>query len=296
MEEPLTEQRIQDLFDALERFGGDLVLFRRMALAASYGRAAPPELSGLDAVRLSNDLARLEMIWQLTAFTGGDFQPGGAGAGAAFASFDLLAGAWSEGSGAGPSDEEGDQDDANSLAQALAAMVRLTASMSPPGTTNVFATFTPEEMAAVAAHAERIGAVMAQEQAAAMELQAQSEARAAGLARIHEGDPEAREWLRANGQEAPLAGNRFDAAEALAFVDELYAAGAERVVVASESIVDDEHELSLGGPYADTLKVHLPPDPSRRAALFAIAAREAREEGFDPEPDTGQEMLVFWWD
>lgn len=183
------------------------------------------------------------------------------------------------------------------MAQALAGMVRLTASVTPPGRPNVFGTFTREEMAAVAAHADRIAAALAPERSAAlMELQAESEVRAAGLKHIHAGDPEAREWLRANGQEAPLAGNRFDAAEALAFVDELYAAGAERVVIASESIVDDEYEMSLGGPYADTLKVQLPADASRRAALFQIAEREAREEGFDPEPDTGQEMLVFWWD
>lgn len=98
MEEPLTEQRIRDLLDALDRFGGDHLRFHAMLNGARYGGSAPPELagSGLDPVRLSDDLTRLELIWNMT---GGEFQPGGAGTDAAFASFDLLAGAWAAGSG-----------------------------------------------------------------------------------------------------------------------------------------------------------------------------------------------------
>ena len=48
---------------------------------------------------------------------------------------------------------------------------------------------------------------------------------------ITDADPEALAWIRGNGQEAPLAGNRFDREDALAFVESLYAAGATRVVV-----------------------------------------------------------------
>lgn len=113
---------------------------------------------------------------------------------------------------------------------------------------------------------------------------------------ITDADPEARAWLRANGQEAPLAGNRFDKADALEFVEQLYAAGATRVVVAANCIRDDAAERKLGGPYADGIKVELPDDPGKRRALFEISNREAEEEGFDPEPDEGQRVLFLWWD
>lgn len=113
---------------------------------------------------------------------------------------------------------------------------------------------------------------------------------------ITDADPEALAWIRGNGQEAPLAGNRFDREDALAFVEQLYAAGAARVVVAASCIRDDAAERALGGPYADGLKVELPDDPGKRRALFEISNREAEDEGFDPEPDEGQRVLVLWWD
>lgn len=59
---------------------------------------------------------------------------------------------------------------------------------------------------------------------------------------------------------------------------------------------NDEQECSHGGPYADGIRVHFPRDPAFRHALFKIVAREARSEGFDPEPDTGQESVFLWWD
>jgi len=110
-------------------------------------------------------------------------------------------------------------------------------------------------------------------------------------AQIQRGDPEARAWLAAAGP-APLAGNRFgDAAEARAFVEELYAAGAERVVVASEAIREEEEGL-----YADALRVQLPRKAAPRRAVFAIVNREVEEEGLDPYEDKGQPSLYLWWD
>ena len=104
-------------------------------------------------------------------------------------------------------------------------------------------------------------------------------------------DPEAREWLSRG--DTSLATNRFDdAADALRLVDALYAAGAERVVVASENILDEGEE----GWYCDALRVVLPADGAKRAALFDIVNREAEDEGYDPEFDAGQTTLFLWWD
>jgi hypothetical protein len=69
-----------------------------------------------------------------------------------------------------------------------------------------------------------------------------------------------------------------------------------RVVIASECINDDDHEMSLGGPYADGLRVQLPADADQRHALFTIASREAEGEGFDPIDDAGQDTIFLWWD
>ena len=106
-------------------------------------------------------------------------------------------------------------------------------------------------------------------------------------------DPEAAGWLRDPGYESGLAGNRFDSAEEGAeFVDALYAAGAVKVVIASEQIQEE-------GPkqrYADALRVVLPDDSAKRAELFRIVNREAVEEGYDREADTGQSILFIWWD
>jgi hypothetical protein len=103
-------------------------------------------------------------------------------------------------------------------------------------------------------------------------------------------DPEAREWLRSNPGHAPLAANAFDADDARAFVDSLYAAGAVRVVIASENIRDEDP------PYCDALRVQLPADPAARAAVLALTNAQAESEGFDPADDTGQEVVFLWWD
>ena len=107
---------------------------------------------------------------------------------------------------------------------------------------------------------------------------------------------EARVWLAGTANPFPLASNRFDTkAAAAAFIDSLYAAGADTVwvlnVAQDSALVADE-----GGPYADALLVRLPSDRAARSRLFAFGAREARHEGFDPDRDSGQRYLYFWWD
>lgn len=158
---------------------------------------------------------------------------------------------------------------------------------------------TPEEMAAVRAQASSFGAAYGAfrrltAEAAEAAQPSPEEQRAALLKRasmVQPRDPEARAWLKKNRGEAPLAANRFDAGEARAFIESLYAAGAKRVVIASESIRRDEDP-----PYADAVRVVLPQAADQRAALFALVNAEAVEEGFDPASETGQKVLYLWWD
>ena len=106
--------------------------------------------------------------------------------------------------------------------------------------------------------------------------------------------PEAREWIRTNGREGPLASNRFEGKEdGLAFVNALYEAGAVKVVV--DSIIDDKIEMDEGGPYADALIVRLPADAASRKRLLSIVDSEAKKQG-EPVADVGLQTLYFWWD
>lgn len=162
-----------------------------------------------------------------------------------------------------------------------------------------FASATPEEMAAVRALAPAFAAAygtfrrLVAETVEAVQPSPE-EQRAAILKRaltVQRADPEARAWLKKNRGDAPLAANRFEAADARAFIESLYQAGAERVVIASESIHRDEDP-----PYADAVRVVLPRTAEQRAALFALVNAEAVQEGFDPTSDTGQKVLYLWWD
>ncbi len=112
--------------------------------------------------------------------------------------------------------------------------------------------------------------------------------------------PEALEWLRANGHEAALASNRFrSTAEAITFVEQLYAAGARRVFVPADTIIDDEEERELGGPYSDSLVIQLSGSdvPESLARLYC---EEATLEGYDlregPPPPIAGRYLFLWWD
>jgi hypothetical protein len=112
--------------------------------------------------------------------------------------------------------------------------------------------------------------------------------------------PEALQWLRSNGHEAALASNRFSSTpEAIAFVEQLYAAGARRVFVPADTIRDDEEERELGGAYSDSLVIELSssdvPEP-----LSRLYCEEATLEGYDlsqePPPVIDGRYLFLWWD
>ena len=107
--------------------------------------------------------------------------------------------------------------------------------------------------------------------------------------------PEAVAWLAANDNPYALASNRFDSTgQARAFVAELYARGAERVVVAPDSI---RPEPEAGGDYADTLIVALPQAPEARARLVELGAAEARRDGYTQDEDLVERgYLLLWWD
>jgi hypothetical protein len=118
---------------------------------------------------------------------------------------------------------------------------------------------------------------------------------------LHPG-PEALEWLRQNKNTSALASNRFGPTEeAIKFVEELYALGAEKVIIAQHCIQDDEQTIQEeGGPYADGLTVFLPKDLSARRALLERCYQEAESEGFGDEnfnPASYKEDFTFmWWD
>ena len=108
---------------------------------------------------------------------------------------------------------------------------------------------------------------------------------------------EASAWLRANWSEHAFATNRFGTtANAIEFVDRLYETGA------TEICVDNVRMFAHHGwaPYADTLIVRLPDDPSKRSALFDRIELIGRpDENGDHEQafiDFGQKEVRLWWD
>jgi hypothetical protein len=107
---------------------------------------------------------------------------------------------------------------------------------------------------------------------------------------------EAAAWLRANWGETAFAANRFGATEnALAFVNQLYEAGATQVCVDNEMMLPN-HDWT---PYADTLLVRMPEEPHKRRALFELMEHTGRpdEGGGDwPLIDCGQPQVQLWWD
>ena len=106
--------------------------------------------------------------------------------------------------------------------------------------------------------------------------------------------PEAREWLKKNDNESPLATNRFDdSEEALSFVNKLYELGAVRVEV--DNILEEDWRIQEeGGPYADTLIVILPKDAEKKKTLIKLQTKEF--PAWETQSNSGEEQAVFWWD
>ena len=112
----------------------------------------------------------------------------------------------------------------------------------------------------------------------------------------HETVAEAAAWLRANWSESAFASNRFHStAKAMEFVDQLYAAGATEVCVDNVMMLPNHNWT----PYADTLLVRLPEDPTKRSALFDLMEHVGKpDEDGDDELliDSGQQEVRLWWD
>jgi hypothetical protein len=84
----------------------------------------------------------------------------------------------------------------------------------------------------------------------------------------------------------------------LEFVNALYAAGARRVMIPSDSIREDEIERAQGGPYADAVIIEL--DPAKDSAeVLRLYKQEALNEGYDlsaANPIVEDRWLYMWWD
>jgi hypothetical protein len=106
-------------------------------------------------------------------------------------------------------------------------------------------------------------------------------------------NPEARAWLSSNANPSAFATNRFhDTARALAFVDELYAAGATEVLIDN---IFEEHRERENGPYADSLIIRVGPDSPARHTLEDICEEAIAGEA-DGRVDAYHDEIHVWWD
>ena len=107
--------------------------------------------------------------------------------------------------------------------------------------------------------------------------------------------PRALEWLRAHSSAHAFAGNRFPTtADAIAFVEQLFAAGATDVTIDNIHFYPSHDWL----PYADTLMVSLPVDHSKRHDIFELIEHVGRpdEDAGELPSDQGQDVVRLWWD
>jgi hypothetical protein len=104
--------------------------------------------------------------------------------------------------------------------------------------------------------------------------------------------PEALSWLRKNASESALASNRFgETRNAVKFVQQLYNAGAARVIVPVAAIRSDEVET-----YADSLVVSLPSDPAKRDRVWKLCAEEIQRNGDNPGRSPDEDYVLLGWD
>ena len=101
---------------------------------------------------------------------------------------------------------------------------------------------------------------------------------------------EARKWLteRKNGEVRTL-GELESADESLALVEELYAAGAQKVMAV-------EIDITNAGQNTGKLVIELHPEAKWRKRCFEIQGTIARKQGYDPTPDVGQKYLFIMLD
>lgn len=87
-------------------------------------------------------------------------------------------------------------------------------------------------------------------------------------------------------------GKGWRGAEALAVVQKLYDLGAD-CVTAIEIFGRIEKARQQD---TSTLVIELPKDSEKRAGLFKWEAKFARQQGWDPTDDWGQDYLLIWRD
>lgn len=106
-------------------------------------------------------------------------------------------------------------------------------------------------------------------------------------------NPEARAWLTSNANRSAFATNKFhETARAVAFVDELYVAGATEVLIDN---IFEEHRAHEGGPYADSLIIRFGGDSLASHRLLEICEHAIEGEA-DGRVDHEPEEIRIWWD
>jgi hypothetical protein len=104
--------------------------------------------------------------------------------------------------------------------------------------------------------------------------------------------PEARAWLATRSDQPCLAPERFETGRAASeFVDRLYAAGAARVLIPRDAILEDED-----GALADALVVLLPEADAQRTAVREACEQESQRGLFDPCAVQGDDAILLWWE
>ncbi len=106
---------------------------------------------------------------------------------------------------------------------------------------------------------------------------------------------EARTWLKNNKNPHAFVKNRFkDKKAALEFINKFYQNGAVELII--DHIKKEEWRIKKeGGPYADTLVIELPADFQKRTEIFKLYSKEAKNGGYEPENDEGQDIIILCW-
>jgi hypothetical protein len=108
----------------------------------------------------------------------------------------------------------------------------------------------------------------------------------------YQNGPEALRWLKSNRSESALGSNRFgETHNAIRFVEQLYDAGARRVIIPQDAIFQDDVET-----YADAIVVTLPDDPTSRDRVWRICAREIERETGESAGSPTESQVFLWWD
>ncbi|MCF7984681.1 MAG: hypothetical protein K9L70_09785 [Thiohalocapsa sp.] len=81
--------------------------------------------------------------------------------------------------------------------------------------------------------------------------------------------------------------------QALAIVEQLYNAGATKVVVPPDSI---QPVPDVDGEYADALIVVLPEDSAAKNRLIEIGNSESERDEMELGPETRHGLIFLWWD